>query len=224
MRGVAFKTVLDGIFEEASIVTVREARRAQVTGFINQALDVAYPWLEDGWPELREATLETVVDQVISPAVVDDGGFGTSRVLGVTVEHPWKSANPRPVAYTETGEGIVILEGEGQGAETLWVAHIQQPPVFSSVAWATVTAYTQGQMRLQGEECYFCKEDHTSGTFATDLAAGKWAVKQVPGFLNVPVRAAVAEYLKRSSGQEQTAMTLAGLVRRRLDEVAMRYR
>lgn len=41
-------------------------------------------------------------------------------------------------------------------------------------AWVTATAYTVGQVRSNGGTNYYCKEAHTSGTFATDLAAGKW--------------------------------------------------
>ena len=41
-------------------------------------------------------------------------------------------------------------------------------------AWATSTAYVVGDLRSNGGTKYYCTEDHTSGTFATDLAAGKW--------------------------------------------------
>ena len=44
----------------------------------------------------------------------------------------------------------------------------------SVTAWMTATAYTVGQVRSNGGTNYYCKEAHTSGTFATDLAAGKW--------------------------------------------------
>ena len=40
--------------------------------------------------------------------------------------------------------------------------------------WVTTTAYEQGDVVLQGGIVYVCMTDHTSGTFATDLAAGKW--------------------------------------------------
>jgi hypothetical protein len=44
-------------------------------------------------------------------------------------------------------------------------------------AWVTATAYTAGppaSVVVQGGETYVCLLAHTSGTFATDLAAGKW--------------------------------------------------
>lgn len=43
-------------------------------------------------------------------------------------------------------------------------------------AWATSTSYGEFNIVLEAGTYYVCPEDedHTSGTFATDLAAGKW--------------------------------------------------
>lgn len=43
-------------------------------------------------------------------------------------------------------------------------------------AWATLTAYVAGDIRRSVRVFYKCAENHTSGDFATDLAAGKWTV------------------------------------------------
>ena len=40
--------------------------------------------------------------------------------------------------------------------------------------WLTATAYAQGDVVQNGGTAYFCATTHTSGTFATDLAASKW--------------------------------------------------
>lgn len=40
--------------------------------------------------------------------------------------------------------------------------------------WVTATGYEQGDIVLQNDIVYLCVTDHTSGTFATDLAADKW--------------------------------------------------
>lgn len=40
--------------------------------------------------------------------------------------------------------------------------------------WVTATVYAAGDLVLQGGILYVCMVAHTSGTFATDLAAGKW--------------------------------------------------
>ena len=40
--------------------------------------------------------------------------------------------------------------------------------------WITATAYAKGDIVIQGGVVYLCMVAHTSGTFATDLAAAKW--------------------------------------------------
>lgn len=40
--------------------------------------------------------------------------------------------------------------------------------------WVTATSYAAGDIVLQGGTVYICMASHTAGTFATDLAAGKW--------------------------------------------------
>ena len=41
--------------------------------------------------------------------------------------------------------------------------------------WATLTSYVVRDVVYQGNNVYRCDESHTSGTFSTDLAAGKWS-------------------------------------------------
>jgi hypothetical protein len=43
-----------------------------------------------------------------------------------------------------------------------------------AIAWVTSTSYKIGHIRTEGGSTYACRENHTSGTFSTDLAAGKW--------------------------------------------------
>jgi hypothetical protein len=43
-------------------------------------------------------------------------------------------------------------------------------------AWVTATVYTVGDIRSNGGINYYCQTAHTSGTFATDLAALRWYV------------------------------------------------
>lgn len=45
--------------------------------------------------------------------------------------------------------------------------------------WQTATAYVQNDLVKQGGVVYIALSDHTSGTFATDLAADKWAVYSI---------------------------------------------
>lgn len=43
-----------------------------------------------------------------------------------------------------------------------------------NAAWVTATAYVVGDIRVQGGVTYTCIVNHTSGVFATDLAALRW--------------------------------------------------
>lgn len=49
-------------------------------------------------------------------------------------------------------------------------------------SWLTATGYYRNDTVLESGNLYLCVTAHTSGTFATDLAAGKWALA-VNGFL-----------------------------------------
>lgn len=45
--------------------------------------------------------------------------------------------------------------------------------------WATSTAYALKDLVTESGTVYVCVEAHTSGTFSTDLSAGKWAYHQI---------------------------------------------
>lgn len=60
-------------------------------------------------------------------------------------------------------------------------------PFAGQTAWATATAYTAGAPASYVshiDSSYICLVSHTSGTFATDLAAGKWGVVALAGAAN----------------------------------------
>jgi len=206
MRGIAFKTLRDGICEDVGRSGETDTTYlAMVTSFINQALDLAYGWLDSGWPELKTVSTETVTSQTIDRDAVGSGYWGALRILGVTTNHPYTSVNPLPVNWDEVGSSILVRDST---ATSLQVEHIDAPPVFVNTAWLTATAYVVGDVRVQTNDAYYCAIAHTSGTFATDLAAVKWVVLKVPAFLNLPVRSAVAAALRGSAGQTQTQLTL----------------
>lgn len=49
----------------------------------------------------------------------------------------------------------------------------------SASAWLTATGYVVGNYVTQSSTIYYCLVAHTSGTFATDLAAGKWVAQTI---------------------------------------------
>lgn len=53
--------------------------------------------------------------------------------------------------------------------------------VTATSAWVTGTVYSVGNAVTYGGLLYACLIAHTAGTFATDLAAGKWQNVTVSG-------------------------------------------
>lgn len=56
----------------------------------------------------------------------------------------------------------------------------------TAAAWLTTTAYAVGDLVAQGGSQYYCTTAHTAGTFATDLAAGKWYALPASGVYQIP--------------------------------------
>lgn len=54
-----------------------------------------------------------------------------------------------------------------------------QVAINTASAWVTLTVYAVGNFVLQGGLVYYCIVAHTAGTFATDLAAGKWVRQNI---------------------------------------------
>lgn len=76
-------------------------------------------------------------------------------------------------------------------------------------AWLTATAYVVGDLREDGGTNYYCTTSHTSGTFATDLAAGKWAALPAdPNIYEVPNPYAEADLFDLHYVQSADVLTL----------------
>lgn len=58
--------------------------------------------------------------------------------------------------------------------------------VGTCTAWATSTSYVVGDLVSESGTDYYCTEDHSSGVFATDLAAGKWYAEPATGEYEIP--------------------------------------
>lgn len=76
-------------------------------------------------------------------------------------------------------------------------------------AWVTTTAYVVGDLRSNGGVNYYCTTAHTSGTFATDLAAGKWyALPSNPNIYEIPNSFAEADLFDIKYEQSADVLTL----------------
>lgn len=71
---------------------------------------------------------------------------------------------------TELADGIVEIHTLSDGVRDLMAS-----AAFTiRGGWVTATAYALGDIVEQSGAVYLCVVAHTSGTFATDLAASKW--------------------------------------------------
>lgn len=106
-------------------------------------------------------------------------GFGTAAAWsGATTYVPFDIASLNGTSY------LCILEHTNQTPPnaTYWMVLAAKgdtgPAAWTApAAWLTATAYVAGppaSVVTQSGETYVCLTSHTSGTFATDLAAGKW--------------------------------------------------
>ncbi|MCK5611030.1 hypothetical protein KAR91_54660 [Candidatus Pacearchaeota archaeon] len=70
--------------------------------------------------------------------------------------------------------GYAIVRSSFKNTCKMW--NRQSPNSNTATAWLTSTSYSIGDMVTESGFEYFCTEDHTSGVFATDHTARKWAL------------------------------------------------
>lgn len=97
---------------------------------------------------------------------------------------PVPSSRPQDLLFN-AGVLDQIVNGTGTVADRFGVQRQTLAAVLQTLAaynvrgnWATGTAYALKDAAVQGGIAYVCLVPHTSGTFATDLAAGRWGVLQ----------------------------------------------
>ncbi len=86
-----------------------------------------------------------------------------------------KTGTPRLLKFEYSTDDVYALEtGDNYMRVYRDGGQILEPGGYA--AWVTTTAYTVGTLVSNGGSYYRCLIAHTSGTFATDLAAVKWVV------------------------------------------------
>lgn len=73
------------------------------------------------------------------------------------------------IRVEDTTPKVIKLSGQGPQGPTGTV-------ITNAGAWTTGTTYSAQSFVSQGGSSYLCAVGHTAGTFATDLAAGKWTL------------------------------------------------
>jgi hypothetical protein len=109
----------------------------------------------------------------------------------------------------ETQWGQLMFQGPDIAGETqnyMWIQLSPKDIRTADILWVTGTVYAVGQIVYNGASRYQCLIAHTAGTFATDLAAGRWTL------LGPRVSGVTGEYefWVRDNGANRSAMQLGG--------------
>lgn len=178
--------------------------KANLLAKFNRSYKIAYqlPW-ESGtmWEDARTWAEITPASGLIAWNVIDD-----ARHIEVWTIDPRESRLAQSVAFFTDKTGILV----STELDTVWVSYMPRRFHFDTTAWATTTAYVVGDVRtVSSLECYRCLVAHTSGTFATDLAASKWVLMPVLEVLEeFLIRHVPATYLREDAAQPETGSRL----------------
>jgi len=192
------------------------ALKAELLALFNRSYKIAYelPW-QSGvmWEDARVWAEITPTAGLISWDVLGD-----ARNLEIYTLDPRETRMAASVSFFTDKTGIAVRDH----LTTVWVSWMPRIYKFDTTEWATTTAYVVGDVRTVASsgECYRCLVAHTSGTFATDLAASKWVLMPALEVLHeFNIRHLHATYLREKAGQVQSGGSLQNAALAELLEV-----
>jgi len=215
-----FQSVFDAAVRACGQVPATVAADATLLStflqIFNRTHQIGYDLPADGWADARTGATVTPSSRLITHDTLGD-----AREFNLFTEDPRvDTSQARRVAFTENAAGILITESE---LTTVWVSWLPETLEFTTTAWATATTYAVGDRRLvtASGHCYRCLVAHTSGTFATDLAASKWMLMPVLAVLKeFCIAHTQGTYLRESCGQPETGLKLQAVALADLDKKA----
>jgi hypothetical protein len=175
--------------------------RASMLALFNRSYKIGYemPWQSDGaWEDARTWAEITPVNGTISYDV-----FGDARSFEIYSLDPRVTRLAQRVQVFTDKTGILLNDE----LTTVWVSWLPRRFHFDTTNWLTATAYVVGDVRTLATsgECYRCIVAHTSGTFATDLAASNWVLMPVLEVLEeFLIQHLHGTYLREHAGQIQS--------------------
>lgn len=206
-EGRTFQDIFDDLAETLDYAPAEVSGDATLQAKVLKRLNWA---ARDVWE--RRAWEDAWQDAALTPA---SGLLTFTQVEDARYFQFW-SADPRVVssgAYqvpcVVSADGITLNDATLTSVFAFWLS---KPPQFNTTAWLTATAYVVGDLRVQNRVCYKCLIAHTSGTFATDLAAAKWVAVNLPTSLCdavVELAAARHEIAAGDYGKGNARMTFA---------------
>lgn len=163
------------------------------------------------WEDARTWSAITPSNGLISWDVLGD-----ARNLEIYTLDPRVTRMAASVQFFTDKTGISV----NPNLETVWVSWTPRVYKFNTTAWATTTDYVVGDVRtVSSLKCYRCIVAHTSGTFATDLAASRWVLMPVLDVLHEFLIGHLHGTYLLEQGQTETGMRLQGAALSELLEI-----
>lgn len=181
------------------------ALKAELLALFNRSYKIGYefPWQSGTmWEDARTWAEITPASGLIAWDVLGD-----ARSLELYTDDPRETRLADRVTFYTDKTGIAV----DSELDTVWASWVPARFHFNTTEWATSTAYVVGDVLTLATsgECYRCLVAHTSGTFATDLAASKWVLMPVLDVLEeFLIRHVHATWLREPGGQPDTGSKL----------------
>lgn len=197
-----------------------EDRKQRLLDVFSRSYQIGYDLKGGGWEDARTGATIEPADGVIAWDVISD-----AEEFDVWEDDPRDVDGSQRLKFDTDADGVRLI-GD---FDEVWVRWIPRVVDFSTTAWVTSTAYAVGDVVMSEEagvtlgSCYRCLTAHTSGTFATDLAAANWILVPVLTILKEFVIAySIATYKMEDQGQPKTGVDLQEIALSRLDTLAVR--
>lgn len=178
------------------MATVRVLRTAFNGGEVSPEF---FGQIQDATFQRGAATLRNFIPLPHGPAVSRPGTMFVREVKD-------SSSAVRLIPFTYSSTQTMVLELGNEYVRFHTAGATLLYPV--AAAWNTSTAYVVGDLVTNTGTTYYCIEAHTSGTFATDLAAGKWYAEPASGEYEIPSPWAEADLFELHYVQSADVLTV----------------
>lgn len=153
------------------------------------------------FPATRAALAALDVAAYSTAYLVEAGRTGLFKLVTTVSVSTWLAADPTGIIVVQSTNNVnwSWLRADIPKLNALWAGFVDDgadsldagSPTLVRGGWVTATAYALHDLVWSGGLGYRCISAHTSGTFATDLAAGKWVLGAFSGTDNTAAFAAL---------------------------------
>jgi len=168
-------------YDDAATITFASAVTAPATIIVEAAY---VPWREADYINGDRNLVQRLNDEMArhSAALAELRRDVDRSVRGFTPLDPTDGIDLSVISSAAASAVAAAASASAASASAVAAAAAENSLLEWSGAWLTATAYTPSDIvasanaGAENGNAYVCVQAHTSGTFATDLAAGKWAL------------------------------------------------